>query len=102
MCDRWNESFLNFLADVGPRPSPDHSIDRYPNKDGDYEPGNVRWATRIEQQNNLSNNHLVHYRDQEMTFTQACRMAGVVTRVDTALKRVYAGWSVKDAVETPS
>lgn len=50
VCDRWRHSFENFLADVGPRPSPQHSLDRYPNNDGNYEPGNVRWATRAEQQ----------------------------------------------------
>lgn len=52
VCDRWENSFENFLADVGPRPSRAHQIDRYPNKDGDYEPGNCRWATRTEQQRN--------------------------------------------------
>jgi hypothetical protein len=51
VCDRWH-SFENFYADMGPRPSPDHSLDRYPNNDGNYEPGNVRWATRTEQQLN--------------------------------------------------
>jgi hypothetical protein len=101
MCERWQESFENFYADVGPRPSPNYSIDRYPNKDGDYEPGNVRWATASEQQNNLRSNRIVHYRDREMTFTQASRLAGSVVTVDTALKRVYKGWSVKDAVEIP-
>lgn len=39
-CDRWRNRFANFLADMGPRPSPRHSLDRYPNNDGDYEPGN--------------------------------------------------------------
>ncbi len=52
VCDRWVNSFPNFLEDVGRRPSPQHSIDRFPNNDGNYEPGNVRWATRTEQNRN--------------------------------------------------
>ena len=49
VCAEWRESFAAFLAYVGPRPSPRHSIDRFPDNSGDYEPGNVRWATQKEQ-----------------------------------------------------
>jgi hypothetical protein len=49
VCERWVSSFESFLEDMGRKPSPDHSIDRWPNNDGNYERGNCRWATRKEQ-----------------------------------------------------
>jgi hypothetical protein len=52
VCDRWRASFVDFLTDVGRRPSLAHSLDRYPDNDGDYRPGNVRWATDAEQGQN--------------------------------------------------
>jgi hypothetical protein len=48
VCQRWEDTFKNFYADMGPRPSPLHSIDRK-NNDGNYEPGNCGWATDLEQ-----------------------------------------------------
>lgn len=45
-------SFEQFFAELGSRPSPEHSVDRWPNNDGNYEPGNVRWATKSEQRRN--------------------------------------------------
>lgn len=53
VCERWKKSFNNFMQDVGPRPSLKHSLDRI-NNNGNYEPGNVRWATAEEQRNNCS------------------------------------------------
>lgn len=52
ICPEWVSSFETFCAHVGPRPSPKHSLDRFPNNDGSYEPGNVRWATADEQNRN--------------------------------------------------
>jgi hypothetical protein len=48
-------TYAEFLAEVGPRPSPAYSIDRI-DTDGHYEAGNLRWATRVEQRNNRRNN----------------------------------------------
>jgi hypothetical protein len=52
VCRRWQKSFLNFLNDLGLKPSPEHSLDRFPVIDGDYKPSNCRWATKSEQSYN--------------------------------------------------
>jgi hypothetical protein len=54
ICPHWKDSFTAFLGDMGPRPSLRHSIDRVDNN-GNYEPGNCRWATPQEQSDNSSN-----------------------------------------------
>lgn len=55
VCDQWVDSFETFLTDMGPKPTPSHSIDRYPNPAGNYEPTNCRWATATEQRHNRRN-----------------------------------------------
>jgi hypothetical protein len=52
VCELWNTDYASFLAHVGRKPTPRHTLDRWPNPNGNYEPGNVRWATAKEQANN--------------------------------------------------
>lgn len=99
MCDRWKHSFAAFLEDMGPKPSPSHSIDRYPNQMGNYEPGNCRWATNDEQSANKTNNRLLEYGGQTMPVFQWARRLGVSSRL--IYGRLDAGWSTEDALTTP-
>jgi hypothetical protein len=71
VCNRWLESFENFFEDMGKKPSLNHSLDRI-NNDGNYEPGNCRWATKKEQSQNRANNRVLIYGDIKMTFTEWC------------------------------
>ena len=72
VCSRWNPqlggSFDNFLADVGPRPSPKHTIDRE-NNAGNYEPSNCRWATKLQQARNTSKNVRFEYAGESLTLS---------------------------------
>jgi len=61
VCDRWINSFEDFLSDMGKAPTPNHSIDRYPNNSGNYEPLNCRWATTLEQNRNQRSNKWLEY-----------------------------------------
>lgn len=57
VCKEW-ANFANFYADMGPRPTPQHSIDRVDNN-GNYEPSNCRWATLKEQHRNRRDNRMI-------------------------------------------
>lgn len=69
VCDRWENSFENFLADMGNRPSQKHSIDRIDN-DGNYEPSNCRWATRTEQNRNTRQNRLLTFQGKTQCVSE--------------------------------
>jgi hypothetical protein len=99
-CDRWLNDFAAFYADMGPRPSRRHSLDRRDGTKG-YEPGNCRWATRDTQNSNKRTNHFVDYAGRRLTITQAVRAAGSVVNPSTANGRIQRGWDVARAVETP-
>jgi hypothetical protein len=89
VCPRWDK-FENFLADMGRKPSPQHSIDRI-DPNGNYELSNCRWATPIDQQNNKRSNHRVTIGGREATIAEHAREANMNPK--HLLKRVNDGWS---------
>ena len=98
VCDRWLNSVENFLADMGSRPTAKHSLDRIDN-DGDYSAENCKWSTRVEQENNKRNNHLITIDDVTLTITQWEKKMGYGKNV--IFMRLNLGWSDYDAVMTP-
>ncbi len=88
VCERWLK-FENFLADMGEKPYPDFSIDRYPDKQGNYEPSNCRWATRSEQQRNLEGNRYLTYKGVTKLLIDWATEMNIP--YDLLLKRVNAG-----------
>jgi hypothetical protein len=75
ICERWRD-FATFLADVGHRPSPAHTLERDKN-DGNYEPGNVRWATRAEQLRNTRRTVRVRTNGRDICLKDAAKEVGV-------------------------
>jgi hypothetical protein len=97
VCERWVR-FENFYADMGPRPSPKHSLDRVDN-DGDYEPENCRWATQKQQVRNRSNTRKLVFRGQTRSMGAWAEMVGIDYRL--LWIRLRNGWSVEQALTTP-
>jgi hypothetical protein len=98
VCVEW-ESFECFYADMGPRPSPRHSIDRVDN-DGPYAPWNCRWARRDVQQRNKRNNLQLTYRGLIRPLIEWASEFGMGRA--TLARRLRGGWSVEDALTTPA
>lgn len=98
ICDAWRDSFEAFLANVGRRPSSQHSIDRIDNN-GNYEPGNVRWATRREQANNMRTNRRLTFDGVTRTATEWARIVGMEPYL--VHRRLSDGWSIERALNAP-
>jgi len=102
VCERWSgeSGFENFVRDMGPKPTPRHTLDRYPNNDGDYDPGNCRWATRLEQGSNQRSNRIIEHNGTRATMSEWARKIGIPWQC--ICWRLNAGWPVSRALETPS
>ncbi len=76
VCNHWL-SFDRFHMDMGDRPSMNHSIDRYPNRNGNYEPGNCRWATLKQQANNKKDNIYIEHGGEIKTLKEWCDLYNI-------------------------
>ena len=96
VCDRWLESFDNFVEDMGFRPTSKHEIDRI-NTNGDYEPGNCRWATKKENARNKRNTVMLTIDGNKKSMAEWSEISG--ESYDNIKNRVNnLGWSHEDAV----
>jgi len=93
------DSFAEFINYIGPRPSPRHSLDRWPDPNGNYEPGNVRWATPEEQSSNTRRAKLITFQGETLCATHWARRVGL--DVNTFAHRLKIGWSIEKALMTP-
>lgn len=98
VCPAWENSFDSFRAGMGPRPSLSHSIDRI-NNDGDYEPGNCRWASMSEQANNKRTNTVLEHNGRRQNVSQWATETGI--NVTTILARLARGWPVEKTLTRP-
>lgn len=96
VCDRWLKSYDDFIADMGIRPSPHHTIDRIDNN-GDYEPSNCRWATRKEQYANKRKSYWVFYElnGERLSLTQWARRLEID---ESALRVRIKNWPIERAL----
>lgn len=96
VCERWLQSFANFLADMGERPA-GRTLDRK-NSNGDYEPDNCRWATRLTQAGNTGRNHLLTYCGATHTLADWARITGIpYSRLRARINVLH--WPVWQALE---
>lgn len=99
MCPRWRKNFANFLADMGEKPPDKDCLDRYPNPDGNYEPGNCRWATWKESNGNKHNIVWIEFDGRRMIQSNWAREARMTSATFGYRRR--AGWSIKRIMSTP-
>lgn len=97
---RWLNSFEEFLKYVGKRPTSDHSLDRYPDPNGNYEPGNVRWATKSQQMRNRRTTKLYSAFGKTLCMKGWSEETGI--NLQTLSWRIHeAGQPIEVALRTP-
>jgi hypothetical protein len=99
VCDRWRYSFEAFKSDMGPRPSPEYSIDRIDNS-GPYSPENCRWATRKEQALNRRTNRVLDFNGRQLTLKEWSSKTGI-SLVVISMRLNRLAWSIERALTTP-
>jgi hypothetical protein len=98
VCDEWRTDFRNFLIDMGPKPSPEYSIDRR-DTNGNYEPSNCRWLKKVEQQKNTTRSLWIDTDSGKVLLMDMPRHPSVSREL--AYERFHLGWSVEDSLNKP-
>ncbi len=96
-CEEWL-LFENFISDMGPRPTPEHSLDRI-DPEGNYTKHNCRWATPKMQGRNRRNSRKIRYNGVEMHIHDYCEMTG--TSIQAVISRFKRGWTDERIIATP-
>jgi hypothetical protein len=95
VCDSWLEDVRNFISDMGLRPTKLHTLDRKDNN-GNYEPSNCRWATRIEQANNKRNVLRISFNGQSLSLREWSTLTGISK--DALYLRISRGMPIERAL----
>lgn len=99
VCDRWLNSFENFIWDMGKRPSDEYSLDRWPDMNGNYEKGNCRWTTRLQQADNLRSTKQLTLNGKTQSQAEWARDLGINA---VTLRERLQNWTVEKALSTPA
>lgn len=99
VCARWLGDFAAFAADMGPKPSPRHSLDRI-DPAGNYEPSNCRWATRQTQNRNQRWTRYVSLDGERFKAVELAELSG--TKTDTIMNRAERGLPLKELLSAGS